>query len=77
MTSPAREITCIDCGGRAHLISYEPEDGRWEAWLVDESGLPPHRVQDRRELAQFLEQACRSARSSVTRSRRRSPLYSR
>ena len=22
-------ITCIDCGGRAHLISYPPEDG-WE-----------------------------------------------
>ena len=31
MTGPAPEITCIDCGGRAHLISYEPEDGRWEA----------------------------------------------
>jgi DNA-directed RNA polymerase subunit RPC12/RpoP len=31
VTAPAREITCIDCGGRAHLISYEPEDGRWEA----------------------------------------------
>ena len=31
MTAPAPEITCIDCGGRAHLISYEPEDGRWEA----------------------------------------------
>ena len=24
-----RVITCIDCGGRAHLISYPPEDG-WE-----------------------------------------------
>jgi hypothetical protein len=22
-------ITCIDCGGRAHLISYPPEDGEW------------------------------------------------
>ncbi|HZM30557.1 MAG TPA: hypothetical protein VFB77_08720 [Acidimicrobiales bacterium] len=22
-------ITCIDCGGRAHMISYPPEDG-WE-----------------------------------------------
>ena len=22
-------ITCIDCGGRAHLVSYPPEDGRW------------------------------------------------
>ena len=30
MTAPAGEITCVDCGGRAFLISYEPEDGRWE-----------------------------------------------
>ncbi len=22
-------ITCIDCGGRAHLVSYPPEDGQW------------------------------------------------
>lgn len=22
-------ITCIDCGGRAHLTTYPPEDGRW------------------------------------------------
>lgn len=22
-------ITCIDCGGRAHLISFPPEDGVW------------------------------------------------
>ena len=22
-------ITCIDCGGRAHLLTYPPEDGRW------------------------------------------------
>jgi DNA-directed RNA polymerase subunit RPC12/RpoP len=22
-------ITCIDCGGRAHLLSYPPEDGEW------------------------------------------------
>ena len=27
---PAPEITCIDCGGRAFLISYPPEDGAWE-----------------------------------------------
>ena len=30
MSGPAPEITCVDCGGRAHLITYEPEDGRWE-----------------------------------------------
>jgi hypothetical protein len=29
MTAPVREITCVDCGGRAHLISFEPEEGRW------------------------------------------------
>jgi hypothetical protein len=23
-------ITCIDCGGRAHLTSYPPEDGAWQ-----------------------------------------------
>jgi DNA-directed RNA polymerase subunit RPC12/RpoP len=28
---PSPEIVCVDCGGRAHLISYAPEDGRWEA----------------------------------------------
>lgn len=22
-------ITCIDCGGRAHLISYPPEERDW------------------------------------------------
>lgn len=26
---PDRVITCIDCGGRAHLNSYEPEMG-WQ-----------------------------------------------
>jgi hypothetical protein len=31
VTAPAPEITCVDCGGRAHLISYPPEDGRWVA----------------------------------------------
>jgi len=31
MTSPAEVIVCVDCGGRAHLISYPPEDGFWEA----------------------------------------------
>jgi hypothetical protein len=38
------------------------EDGRWEAWLIDESGLPPHRVQDRQALAQFLQAVCDRAR---------------
>lgn len=23
-------ITCIDCGGRAHLISYPPDERDWE-----------------------------------------------
>ncbi|HKH05869.1 MAG TPA: hypothetical protein VKA65_11945 [Acidimicrobiales bacterium] len=23
-------ITCIDCGGRAHLVSYAPEERDWE-----------------------------------------------
>ena len=23
-------ITCVDCGGRAHRLSYPPEDGEWE-----------------------------------------------
>jgi hypothetical protein len=23
-------ITCIDCGGRAHLISYPPNEREWE-----------------------------------------------
>jgi hypothetical protein len=47
-------ITCIDCGGRAHLISYPPEDGwepgdvvvyrcedcldRWDLVVPDENG---------------------------------------
>jgi hypothetical protein len=35
------------------------EDGRWEAWLVDESGLPPQRVRDRSELARFFDEAWR------------------
>ena len=30
MTAPAEVITCVDCGGRAHLISFPPEGGRWE-----------------------------------------------
>ena len=27
MEEPDRIITCIDCGGRAHLTSYPPEMG--------------------------------------------------
>ena len=23
-------ITCIDCGGRAHLLSYPPSEGGWQ-----------------------------------------------
>jgi hypothetical protein len=29
VTDVDRVITCIDCGGRAHLISHPPEDG-WQ-----------------------------------------------
>lgn len=32
-------------------------DGRWEAWITDESGRPPHLVRDRAELEQFLSRA--------------------
>jgi hypothetical protein len=27
---PDPVITCIDCGGRAHLLTPPREDGRWE-----------------------------------------------
>jgi hypothetical protein len=30
MTGPAEVIICVDCGGRAHLISFPPEDDAWE-----------------------------------------------
>lgn len=26
MTEPPREIRCVECGGRAHLISFLPQD---------------------------------------------------
>jgi hypothetical protein len=26
MSTVAREITCVECGGTAHLISFLPED---------------------------------------------------
>jgi hypothetical protein len=29
-TEPAAEIVCVDCGGRAHLLTYPREDGHWE-----------------------------------------------
>lgn len=28
---PESEIVCVDCGGRAHLLTPAPEDGRWFA----------------------------------------------
>lgn len=28
---PEETITCIDCGGRAHRLSYPREDGAWLA----------------------------------------------
>jgi hypothetical protein len=34
-------------------------DGRWEAWVTDESGRPPHLVRDRTQLERFLSQAYR------------------
>lgn len=30
MLQPAVEIVCVDCGGRAFLLTHAPEDGRWE-----------------------------------------------
>jgi hypothetical protein len=27
---PEPTIVCVDCGGRCHLLSHPPEDGRWE-----------------------------------------------
>ena len=30
MLEPDPVITCIDCGGRAHLLTPPREDGRWE-----------------------------------------------
>jgi DNA-directed RNA polymerase subunit RPC12/RpoP len=31
VSGPAAEIVCVDCGGRAHLITFAPEEGGWEA----------------------------------------------
>lgn len=30
MVVPDPEITCIDCGGPARLVSFPREDGTWE-----------------------------------------------
>jgi DNA-directed RNA polymerase subunit RPC12/RpoP len=30
MLEPDRQITCIDCGGRAFLLTHPREDGIWE-----------------------------------------------
>lgn len=30
MLEPDPVITCIDCGGRAFLLTHPPEDGIWE-----------------------------------------------
>ena len=30
MLEPDQEITCIDCGGRAFLLTHPPEDGIWD-----------------------------------------------
>jgi DNA-directed RNA polymerase subunit RPC12/RpoP len=27
--SPEPEIVCVDCGGRAFLLTQPPEDGKW------------------------------------------------
>jgi DNA-directed RNA polymerase subunit RPC12/RpoP len=29
--APDEVIVCVECGGRAHLLSWPPEDGRWLA----------------------------------------------
>lgn len=29
-SEPEAEIVCVDCGGRAHLLTHPREDGRWE-----------------------------------------------
>lgn len=34
MLEPDPVITCIDCGGRAYLLSKPDEDGRWEVGEV-------------------------------------------
>jgi hypothetical protein len=28
---PEPTIVCVDCGGRAHLLSYPPADGIWRS----------------------------------------------
>ena len=31
MPAPEPTITCVDCGGRCHLLTYPREDGLWLA----------------------------------------------
>jgi len=31
VVEPEQLIDCIDCGGRCHLLTHPPEDGRWYA----------------------------------------------
>ena len=31
MPAPEPTITCVDCGGRCHLLTYPREDGVWLA----------------------------------------------
>ena len=31
MLGPAAEIVCVDCGGRAFLLTHPPEHDEWEA----------------------------------------------
>lgn len=56
MSAPP-EIVCVDCGGRAHLLSHAPEEGfaagdvvayrcadcldRWDVELAEEDLKPP------------------------------------
>jgi hypothetical protein len=30
MPAPEETITCVDCGGRCHLLTHPREDGSWE-----------------------------------------------
>jgi DNA-directed RNA polymerase subunit RPC12/RpoP len=29
MSEPSPEIVCVDCGGRAFLLTHPPADGAW------------------------------------------------
>ena len=30
MLEPETQIVCVDCGGRAYLLTHAPEDGAWQ-----------------------------------------------